>query len=663
MAMRRVYEDFRPTTEWKQQDLFCVYLPGFTDKDIRVTREGLNIIRVGGERLVAGNRWIRFQESFQAPENCDMSGARRNIASGILTVTVPRKTTATQVAPKAAAKTEPPPSTPYVGADARAEQKSQKAKEDIRPPATSSVLDTGKPADTDSSRSQKTEHEHKHHTGKGQTPPKITPTVQADKQTDGKSFEDARAEQKSQKAKEDIRPPATSSVLDTGKPADTDSSRSQRTEHEHKHHTGKGQTPPKITPIGQADKQTDGKSFEDDRAKQTSQKAKEDISPQATSSVLDTGKPADTDSSRSQRTEHEPKRPTGEGQTPPKITPVVQADKQTDGKSFEGTTTDPQKVASKPTDTDSSRSQRTEHEPKRPMGEGQTPPKITPVVQADKQTDGKSFEGKPADTYSSRSQRTEHELKRPTGEGQTPPKTTPVVQVDKQTDGKSFEDARAEQKSQKAKEDIRPQATSSVLDTGKPADTDSSRSQRTEHEPKRPTGEGQTPPKITPIVQADKQTDGKSFEDTTTDPQKVASKPVSQKSKEETPVTATPGTDERKQKDEKAPSESETKEKAFEKTAGRESMRQEKGRDSGAKAKETIKVMLPVGESSKKMVNGIPDGPNKGRQLMVNIGVAVLVIVALGAYVAYTFGSSGKAKQETLLVFTSDNVNLLFSSK
>ncbi|KAK3003889.1 hypothetical protein RJ639_019721 [Escallonia herrerae] len=556
--LRPVYEDFRPTSERQQQgefDLLSVFLPGFAKENIKVTTQGRNTVRVRGERLVAGNRWSRFQEIFQAPEYCDTKGVRYKFESGILTVTVPRKTTATQVAPKAAAKTEPPPSTPYVGADTRAEQKSQKAKEDIPPPATSSVLDTGKPADTDSSRSQRTEHEHKHHTGKGQTPPKITPTAQADKQTDGKSFEDATAEQKSQKAKEDIRPPATSSVLDTGKPADTDNSRSQMTEHEHKHHTGEGQTPPKITPTVQADRQTDDKSFEDARAEQKSQKAKEDIRSQATSSVLDTGKPADTDSSRSQRTEHEPKRPTSEGQTPPKITPVVQADKETVGKSFEGTTTDPQKVAN----------------------------------------------------------------------------------------------ATAEQKSQKAKEDIRPPATSSVLDTGKPADTDSSRSQRTEHEHKHHTGKGQTPPKITPTLQADRRTDEKSFEGTTTDPLIVASKPVSQKGKEETPVTATLGTDERKQKDEKELTESETKEKAFEKTAGRESMRQEKGRDSEAKAKETIKVPASggyEGESSKKMVNGIPDGPNKERQLMVNIGVAVLVIVALGAYVAYTFGSSGKAKQE-----------------
>ncbi|KAK2983086.1 hypothetical protein RJ640_006473 [Escallonia rubra] len=326
--LRRVYEDFRPTSERQQQeefDLLSVFLPGFTKENIKVTTEGRTTVRVRGERLVAGNRWNRFQEAFQAPENCDMSRVLRKFDSGILTVTMPRKTTATQVAPEAEAKTEPP-STPYVGADARAEQKSQKAKEDIPP--------------------------------------------------------------------------------------------------------------------------------------------------QATSSVLDTGKPADTDISSPQRTAREPKRPTGEGETPPKITPIVHVDRQTDGR--------------------------------------------------------------------------------------------------------------------------------------------------------------------------------KSFEGTTTDSQKIPSKPESQKGKEETPIAATSGTDERKQKDEKEPSESETKEKATKKTAGRESMRQEKGRDSEAKAKETTKVTAfggYEGESSKKTVNGIPYEPNEERKLMVNMGAAVLVIVAVGAYVAYTFGSSGKAKQ------------------
>ncbi|KAK2997959.1 hypothetical protein RJ639_026344 [Escallonia herrerae] len=116
--LRRVYEDFRPTSERNQQeefDLLSVFLPGFTKENLRVTTEGQNTVRVRGESPVAGNRWSRFQEDFQAPENCNMSGVRAKFESGILTITMPRKTTDTQVAPKVDAKTEPP-STPYVGA-------------------------------------------------------------------------------------------------------------------------------------------------------------------------------------------------------------------------------------------------------------------------------------------------------------------------------------------------------------------------------------------------------------------------------------------------------------------------------------------------------------------------------------------------------------------
>ncbi|KAK3011984.1 hypothetical protein RJ639_011188 [Escallonia herrerae] len=116
--LRRVYEDFRPTSERNQQeefDLLSVFLPGFAKENLRVTTEGQNTVRVRGERPVAGNRWSRFQEDFQAPENCNMSGVRAKFESGILIITMPRKTTDTQVAPKVDAKTEPP-STPYVGA-------------------------------------------------------------------------------------------------------------------------------------------------------------------------------------------------------------------------------------------------------------------------------------------------------------------------------------------------------------------------------------------------------------------------------------------------------------------------------------------------------------------------------------------------------------------
>ncbi|XP_071709780.1 uncharacterized protein [Rutidosis leptorrhynchoides] len=109
----RVYEQFKPMSEWRQEDdhdILLVYLPGFQKEYIKVTTEDLNIVRVRGERLVGGNKWSRFQEDFRVPENCEMSGIRARFDGGILTITMPRKiintppptvtTTTTQVAPK-----------------------------------------------------------------------------------------------------------------------------------------------------------------------------------------------------------------------------------------------------------------------------------------------------------------------------------------------------------------------------------------------------------------------------------------------------------------------------------------------------------------------------------------------------------------------------------
>lgn len=104
--VNRVYEQLSPQSEWKKEgeaDLLHVYLPGFVKENIRVTTETKNIIRVSGERLVVGNKWNRFQEDFQIPENCNVRGIRAKFDRGILTITMPWKaevkTTQTSPAP------------------------------------------------------------------------------------------------------------------------------------------------------------------------------------------------------------------------------------------------------------------------------------------------------------------------------------------------------------------------------------------------------------------------------------------------------------------------------------------------------------------------------------------------------------------------------------
>ncbi|KAJ8573022.1 hypothetical protein K7X08_009533 [Anisodus acutangulus] len=72
-----LYEDFRPVSERHQEEeaeKLLIFLPGFMKESIRVSTEGKNTVRVRGERFVGGNKWNRFQEDYQAPDDCNMRG-------------------------------------------------------------------------------------------------------------------------------------------------------------------------------------------------------------------------------------------------------------------------------------------------------------------------------------------------------------------------------------------------------------------------------------------------------------------------------------------------------------------------------------------------------------------------------------------------------------
>ncbi|KAG8391046.1 hypothetical protein BUALT_Bualt01G0147200 [Buddleja alternifolia] len=105
MAMMRsrggggVFEDFKPTSEeWRQDHqshILTIYLPaGFMKEQIKVSTEGRNMIRIRGERpVIAGNKWSRFLEDFEVPENSEMNSVRAKYEGGTLTITVPKQIT------------------------------------------------------------------------------------------------------------------------------------------------------------------------------------------------------------------------------------------------------------------------------------------------------------------------------------------------------------------------------------------------------------------------------------------------------------------------------------------------------------------------------------------------------------------------------------------
>ncbi|XP_060218236.1 inactive protein RESTRICTED TEV MOVEMENT 2 [Lycium barbarum] len=93
-GVRPVYEDFRPVFERHQEEgaeKLLIFLPGFFKESLRVSTEGKNTVRVRGEQFVEGNKWNRFQEDYQAPENCNMRGIHAKFENGILIITMPCK--------------------------------------------------------------------------------------------------------------------------------------------------------------------------------------------------------------------------------------------------------------------------------------------------------------------------------------------------------------------------------------------------------------------------------------------------------------------------------------------------------------------------------------------------------------------------------------------
>ncbi|XP_027114311.1 uncharacterized protein [Coffea arabica] len=118
-VVQNFYEDFKPMSEWRQDeesDILLLFLPGFMNQHLKVSTEGRNIVRVRGERLVAGNKWSRFQEDYQVPDRCTIRAIRAKFDGGILTMTMPWRK-------DAAAKATPPKATS--GLDSTTDQMQQ----------------------------------------------------------------------------------------------------------------------------------------------------------------------------------------------------------------------------------------------------------------------------------------------------------------------------------------------------------------------------------------------------------------------------------------------------------------------------------------------------------------------------------------------------------
>ncbi|KAI4323706.1 hypothetical protein L6164_023291 [Bauhinia variegata] len=91
-----VYELFQPKSEITENSEAYhvqIHLPGFTRDQVQIKYiSSSRVMSVSGERPIeGGNRWIRVDQAYPVPENCDAERVRGKFDQGILTITVPKK--------------------------------------------------------------------------------------------------------------------------------------------------------------------------------------------------------------------------------------------------------------------------------------------------------------------------------------------------------------------------------------------------------------------------------------------------------------------------------------------------------------------------------------------------------------------------------------------
>lgn len=104
--------------------MYCV---GFLKENIKVSTEGKSTLKVRGERLIGVNKWNRFLQEFQAPEDCNMGGIHARFENGILTITMPITKKVPPPATATSKQEETTPQKPYIPPFLR-------AKDDHSPP-------------------------------------------------------------------------------------------------------------------------------------------------------------------------------------------------------------------------------------------------------------------------------------------------------------------------------------------------------------------------------------------------------------------------------------------------------------------------------------------------------------------------------------------------
>ncbi|XVE62550.1 hypothetical protein DITRI_Ditri06bG0126800 [Diplodiscus trichospermus] len=78
--------------EGEAHDIIEFQVKDFKKEQLKVQFRSNGVLTVSGERPLEGTRRIRFQKEFNTPKDCKANEIRARLSSGILNITIPKKT-------------------------------------------------------------------------------------------------------------------------------------------------------------------------------------------------------------------------------------------------------------------------------------------------------------------------------------------------------------------------------------------------------------------------------------------------------------------------------------------------------------------------------------------------------------------------------------------
>ncbi|KAG6588134.1 Inactive protein RESTRICTED TEV MOVEMENT 2, partial [Cucurbita argyrosperma subsp. argyrosperma] len=131
------YQDFSPRCDWREDHdsrVLTVPLKDFRSSQLKVQVTSTGKLRVSGERMTEGNKWLRFYKELDVPTDTDTDNISAKFKDGVLFVKHPKKLSAATF-PKADPRPPAEPPKPAAG----------KPKVDPQPPAEPPKPGAGKP--------------------------------------------------------------------------------------------------------------------------------------------------------------------------------------------------------------------------------------------------------------------------------------------------------------------------------------------------------------------------------------------------------------------------------------------------------------------------------------------------------------------------------------